>query len=76
MAPTLFNLALEYVIRKFSIDRNARSEHEMVEIVGYADDINIMVRSQGIAKQIFQELKGEEEEIRLLVNTDLSLIHI
>ena len=63
LAPTLFNLALEYVIRKLSIDRNSTLEHKMVQIVGYADDINIMARSQGRAKETFQELKGEVEEI-------------
>ena len=42
----------------------------MVQIVGYADDVNIMARSQGRAKETFQEHKGEAEEI------GLSLIHI
>ena len=40
MAPTLFNLALEYIIRKLPIDRNSTLEHKVVQIVGYADDIN------------------------------------
>ena len=68
MAPILFNLALEYMMRKLSTDRNSTLEDKMVQILGYADDINIISRSQGRAKETFQELKGEAEEIRLQVN--------
>ena len=42
LSPTLFNLALVYVIKKLSVDRNATSEHKMAQIIGYVDNINIM----------------------------------
>ena len=39
-------------------------------MVGYADDISILVRSEERGNETFQELKGKEEEIGLHVNTD------
>jgi hypothetical protein len=42
LAPVLFNLALQYVIRKLPADANGTLEYKMNQIVGYADDICLL----------------------------------
>jgi hypothetical protein len=41
LAPVLFNLALEYVIRKFPADAKGTLEYKMKQVVGYADDMSV-----------------------------------
>jgi hypothetical protein len=42
LAPLLFNLVLEYVIRKFQVDTRRTLEYKSVLIVVYADDIDFI----------------------------------
>jgi hypothetical protein len=42
LAPMLFNLALEYVIRKHPADTNGILEYGRNQVVGYADDIYML----------------------------------
>jgi hypothetical protein len=39
LAPMLFNVALEYVIRKLPADTNRTVEYKVNQVVGYAEDI-------------------------------------
>ena len=41
----LFNIALKYAIRQLSVDVNSSLMYKSGQIIGYADDINIMGRS-------------------------------
>jgi len=45
MALTLFNLALEYVIRNINIDTSSTIMYRTTQILAYADDINIIGRT-------------------------------
>jgi hypothetical protein len=45
LAPILFNLGLEYIIRKLSVSTDSTLLYKLVQIIGYADDINIMART-------------------------------
>lgn len=47
----LFNLILEYVIIQLEVDVNGMLEHKAVQIVSYADDMNIMDRTQASVKE-------------------------
>jgi hypothetical protein len=47
LAPVLFNLALEYVIRKLPADTNGTLEYKMNQVVGYADEVCLLGRSAG-----------------------------
>jgi hypothetical protein len=42
LVPNLFNIALEYVIRKLSVQTTLKMFHKSIQLMGYADDINIM----------------------------------
>jgi hypothetical protein len=41
LVPVLFNLALEYVIRKLPADTKGTLEYKMNQVVGYADDMSV-----------------------------------
>jgi hypothetical protein len=44
LAPNLFNIALEYVVTQLSVQTTSSIFHKSVQLIGYADDINIMGR--------------------------------
>jgi len=45
LAPMLLNLALEYAVRKTTVDTNLSLLHKSTQLAGYADDINILGRN-------------------------------
>lgn len=52
----LFNIALEYVIRKLFIDDKGTIISKTIQIITYADDINILSRSFPSAREILINL--------------------
>jgi hypothetical protein len=68
LAPRLFNLALEYVIRKLPADANGTLEHKMNQVVGYADDICLLGRSARSVNEVYEELKVTAEKTGLNTN--------
>jgi hypothetical protein len=40
LATLLFNLIIEYVMRKVTVDRNTVLQNKLIPIVGYANDMN------------------------------------
>jgi len=46
LAPSLFNIALEYVVRQLSVQTTSTVLHKSVQLIGYADDTNIMGRTK------------------------------
>lgn len=42
LAPTLFNISLEYVIRKMSVDKSGILFYKMNQTEAYTYDVNIM----------------------------------
>ena len=59
LVPNLFNIALEYVISKLSVQTTSTIFHKSVQLIGYADDINIMGRTK---RAIFSSIWGTEGE--------------
>jgi hypothetical protein len=55
LAPILFNVELEYIIRKLTVSTNSTLLYKSVQVVGYADDINIMARTFKAAKETLEE---------------------
>ena len=69
LAPTLFNLALEYVIRKLSVGRNNVLTNKSVQLAAYADDINIMCRTKNAAEETCFEHKENANNMCCLLYT-------
>ena len=70
LAPTLFNIALEYVIRQLSVQTTSTIFHKSVQLIGYADDINIMGRTKRAISNVSGELKEKAKEVGLIINVD------
>lgn len=68
LAPTLFNLALEKVIRGTSVDVNTTILQKSQQITGYADEIDILGRSIPAVKEAFGNLENAAKEVGLNVN--------
>jgi hypothetical protein len=56
LAPNLFKIALEYVIRQLSVYVTPTIFHKSVQLIGYADDINIMGRKKRAISEVYTEL--------------------
>lgn len=74
LAPMLFNLVLEYVVRKTQIDTSSTIMNKSIQLVGYADDIDILGRSVSLIKEAFLNLKEKAEEVGLMVNAEKTKI--
>lgn len=61
----LFNLVLEHVIRRARIDTSSIIMNKSVQLVGYANDIDILGRSVSAIKDAFFNLEEEAEEVGL-----------
>jgi hypothetical protein len=65
---TLFNLALEKVIRQSGINTRGTIFYKSVQILGYADDIDVTGRNEKPAREAYIELKQAAEQMGLKVN--------
>ena len=70
LAPNLFNIAVEYVIRNLSVQTTSTIFHKSVQLIGYADDINIMGRMKRATSEVYGELKERAKEAGLIINTE------
>lgn len=68
LAPMLFNLTLEYVMRRTVTDMNATLMNKTVQIIGYADDLNILERSVDAIKETFENLEVAAGDVGLRIN--------
>ena len=68
--PNLFNIALEYVIRQLSVQTTSTIFHKSVQLIGYADDINIMGRTKRAISEAYGELKERAKEVGLIINVE------
>jgi hypothetical protein len=70
LACLLFNVALEWAIRKSGIETRGTIFHKSVQVFAFADDINIIGRSQRVVKEAFLNFKKAAKEIGLIINED------
>jgi len=69
-AHKLFNIPLEYVIRKLSVQTTSAVFHNSVQLIGYADDINIKGITKRVISDVYAELKERAKEVGLIINVD------
>jgi len=70
LAPNLYNIALEYVIRQLSVQTTQTVFHKSVQLIGYADDMNIMGRTNKAISDVYDELEETAKEVGLIINVD------
>lgn len=68
LALKLFNLILERVMRRTTVDTNATLMNRSVQVVGYADDLNILGRSVAAVEETFGIIVSEAKKVGLRVN--------
>jgi hypothetical protein len=68
LASSLFNLALEYAIKKLTVSVKGTLEFQATLVVGYADDICLLSRNIRTIKEAYQELKEAAMETGLKIN--------
>jgi len=59
----LFNLALEKVVRNAGIQRSGTIFYKSVQLLAYADDIDIIARSRTTLKKAFLSLERAAGEM-------------
>jgi hypothetical protein len=61
-----FNIALEWATRKAGIDRNGTIHNKSIQIVAYADYIDIMGRAPEIVEPTFTNFERTAQEMGLI----------
>jgi hypothetical protein len=59
LAPILFNVSLQYIIRKQSLTEDSTVMYTSVQVMGYADDINILGRSRMAVNEACTALENQ-----------------
>jgi len=70
LAPTLFNISLEYVMRQLSVEVNSTTLYKSVQLVGYADDVNIIGRTKRAVTEVYEEPKERAKGIGLNIRAE------
>ena len=70
LSPLLFNIALEYAIRRVQVNQDGLKLNGTHQLLAYADDVNILGGSLHTVKETAEALVVATEEIGLGVNAD------
>jgi hypothetical protein len=70
LAPNLFNIALEYVIRQLSLQVTSTIYHKAAQLIGYADNINVMGGTKRAISEVYGELIERAKEVGLIINVE------
>lgn len=68
LSATLFNIALEYVLRKLNTKGSLRCKGS--QIIAYADDLVVMTKRREIMESILKEIETEGRKIGLEINIE------
>jgi hypothetical protein len=70
LAPSLFNLAMENVIRKLKVYVKATLEDHTTQIISYAGDTCLLRRNRRAIQERYQELREAANEMGLRINVN------
>jgi hypothetical protein len=70
LSPFLFNLALEYAIKRVQVNQDGLKLNGTHQLLAYADDVNILGGSVHTVKENAEALVVATKEIGLEVNAD------
>jgi len=57
LAPTLFNVALEYVMRQLLVEVSFTTSYKSMQLVDYAGDVSIIERTKRAVSEVYEETK-------------------
>jgi len=70
LIPTPFTIALEYVMRQLSLEINSTTFHKSVQLVDYADYVNIIGRTKRAVSEVYEEPKERTEGTGLNIRVE------
>jgi hypothetical protein len=70
LACLLFNIALEKVIRDAAVNIRGTIFYKSVQILAYADDIDIIGRTQSAMTEAFTSLEKAAKDMNLFINKE------
>jgi hypothetical protein len=70
LACLLFNIALEKVVRDAALNIRGTIFYKSVQILAYADDIDIIGRTQSAIIEAFNSLEKAAKDMNLLIHQD------
>lgn len=68
LAPILFNIVLEKVIREAIDNTGGSIINKSHQVIGYADDINLVARSEREIKESYRKIETQAQKVGLQVN--------
>jgi hypothetical protein len=74
LATVLFNLSLEYVVWKVPIATNSTAYYKSAQLVGDADDINILGLSRAVVEELCLAVETQAKETGLSITVDETII--
>jgi len=70
LAPTLFNLALEYVVRKSIVETTGSIWSKSVQIFAFADDVDMTARNIPTLSECYNSFKQSAKTVGLHINNE------
>jgi sorting nexin-29 len=70
LACLLFNIALDKMIRDLGIERRGTIYYKSVQVLAYANDLDIIGRSETDVKEAFIKLNNEAQKMGLNINEE------
>jgi predicted rRNA methylase YqxC with S4 and FtsJ domains len=64
----LFNVVLKVIVRRANLQTNGTMFNKETQLLAYADDIDIVGKSQSAVRKAFLALEGEAAKVELKIN--------
>jgi Reverse transcriptase (RNA-dependent DNA polymerase) len=71
VSPLIFNVVLESIVRRAKLQTNGTIFNKQTQILGYADDIDII--GQATVREAFSALEREANKVELKINESKSV---
>jgi hypothetical protein len=68
LSTLLFNVVLEVILRRANLQTTGTIYNKEIQLLAYADDINIVGRSQSAVRDVYFALEREAAKVRLKIN--------